>query len=94
MSAKKKLRKLTEAHRELAARTEALAQVAKVVYPLIGMTHPGIAKRLITQIYDATNDHMERRGFDDEYQQWVRSAMDELCELILMAANKCEAHQS
>lgn len=88
MKTKKKLRRLENAHRALAARNEAMFQVSKIVFPLIGTISPGTAKRLTTSIYDATNAHMDRLGFDDEYQQQVRNAMDELCGLILLAANK------
>lgn len=88
MKAKKQLRRLENAHRALAARSDALFQVSKIIFPIIGTISPGIAKRLTTSIYDATNAHMDRLKYDDEYQQMVRESMDEICALILMVSNK------
>lgn len=93
MKTKKKLRRLENAHRALAARNEAMFQVSKIVFPLIGMICPDISKRLTTSIYDATNAHMERLEFDDEYQHQVRKGVDELCELIMTAATRCAGQQ-
>jgi hypothetical protein len=92
MNIEERLDILENAHRELAARNEALFQISKALFPIIASLSPSIAKRLTTSIYDATNEHMDKAGMDDEYQQSVRDSMDELCELILIGANKQPDH--
>lgn len=94
MNIEERLGILETAHRALAARNEALFQISKALFPIIASLSPSIAKRLTTSIYDATNEHMDNGGFDDEYQQQVRDSMDELCRPILIGANKPYGHPS
>jgi hypothetical protein len=72
---------LTDKHREMYARYEGLYQVAKIMFFLI----PGdeaAKKRLLISVYDATSEHMDKAGIDDETQQAVRASIDELTRVI------------
>jgi hypothetical protein len=78
----KDLANLVNKHRQLHARSEALFQIAKVMFTLI----PGeesAKQTLLTLIHDATNKHMESAGFDADIQKAVRASMDELAKVIL-----------
>jgi hypothetical protein len=73
---------LVEKHRALHARSEALFQISKVMFTLI----PGeesAKQSLLTLIHDATNNHMETAGFDEDIQKAIRASMDELAKVIL-----------
>lgn len=73
---------LIDKHRALHARAEALFQVSKVMFTLI----PGEAsakQSLLTLIHDATNNHMNAAGFDQQIQESVRASMDELARVIV-----------
>jgi len=76
------LDKLTTAHRALAARTEALFQLSKVMFAIIP-ADKSTKTRLLTAVYDETNHHMEQAGFDREFQEDVRRSIDELANVIL-----------
>jgi hypothetical protein len=78
---------LTDVHRAVAARHDALFQVCKVMFALMSVD-PALRARLLIAIYDETNERMEKAGFDDEYQQAVRAAIDELSGQILKEAGK------
>lgn len=73
---------LTNAHRALAARHEALFQVCKVMFAMIN-ADCALKERLLTTVYDATSDHMDTANFDADYQERVRAAIDELGAVIL-----------
>jgi len=77
-----RLEELVVAHCKLAARNEALMQVCKVMFSLIP-GDAGTKSRLLTSIYDATSEHMEKTQFDEDMQQDVRKAIDELTRVIL-----------
>jgi len=73
------LDKLTTAHRALAARTEALFQLMFAIIP----ADKAVKTRLLTAVYDETNVHMGKAGFDQEFQEDVRRSIDELANVIL-----------
>ncbi len=94
MSLTKRLNALEQAHRAMHARHEALIMVCRVMLPLISA--PAVLKqRLLTGAYDALNDHMQKAGFDEEFQQSARAAVDEISHTILLnvVASK-QTHQN
>lgn len=93
MKQNERLDALEAAHRALAARSEALFQVCKVTLPIALASNPHMARRLLTVCYDATNDHMDRLGWDDDLQTQLREALDEL-SAVLACADTCQATRS
>jgi len=83
MTSEKRLIALENAHRQLAARNEALMQICKVMLPLALSSNQAMVRRLVTSCYDITNEHMDKSGMDDEFQTMVRRAMDELSSSLL-----------
>jgi hypothetical protein len=59
-----------------------LFQVAKVMFTLIP-GEPSAKQSLLKLINEATNQHMQAAGFDQEIQAAVRASMDELTKVIL-----------
>lgn len=85
MSLNVRLNTLENAHRALAARHEALLTCCRVMLPFIKV-ESSVKQRLMTSAYDAINAHMDMAMHDDEYQQLVRSAFDEIAGSILVSA--------
>ena len=73
---------LIAAHRALAARSEAMFQVCKVMFAIIP-AEKAVITRLLTSVYDATNVHMDKAGFDEAFQEDVRRSIDEIANVIL-----------
>jgi hypothetical protein len=78
-----RITELEAAHRALAARNEALIQICKVILPISLNGQHAMASRLLTSCYDITGEHMDKAKWDDDMQQMVRAAMDEISRAIL-----------
>jgi len=77
-----KLDTLTEKHRNLAARHEALFQTSKVMFALMASV-PDLKKALLDAAADATSAYLKASGCDDVYQKAARAALDELRSVAL-----------
>jgi hypothetical protein len=83
MKATERLERLENAHRALAAKHEALHACCRVMLPFVKVEN-SVKQRLMTSAYDAINEHMDKAKHDDEYQQLVRGAFDEIADSILV----------
>lgn len=83
-SLSKRILKLEAAHRKMHARYEGAYQVSKVMFAIIS-DDLTLKRKLMNAVFDATNDHMESRGIDEDFQRDVRASIDELGEVILAA---------
>jgi hypothetical protein len=82
MTTKERLDRLENAHRGLHARHEALMVMCRMLFPLV-KADPALKQQITTRAYDVLNELMDEHGFDDEFQEDVRSAMDQLTKSIL-----------
>lgn len=82
MTNKDRIERLENAHRALHARHEALMLMCRMLFPLVKSDH-ALKQQITTLAYDVLSDLMHERGFDDAFQEDVRSAMDELTQTIL-----------
>lgn len=87
MSIEERLNKLEDAHRSLAAQSDALIAIVRVMLPLIP-ANPAMVRRVLTGAYDITGEHMDKHCMDDEYQCDVRHWIDVFSGAILTAADK------
>lgn len=83
MNLEQRVSELEHAHRSLTARNEALYQVCKVMLPIALSSNAQFVHRLLTSCYDATNDHMDKAGWDIHMQEMVRASMDELSNVLM-----------
>lgn len=81
-----KLNDLIDAHRALAARSEALVQILKAVLPFVHAPE-GMAERMIEQTIDAAAERMTAKGWDEEFQSDVQSTLADLGATWLAAGH-------
>lgn len=74
---------LEDAQRIMSARNEALYMVCKLILPIALSERKDEVRAALTSCYDTSNDTMDSQGMDDEYQEMMRAALDDLSTSIL-----------
>jgi hypothetical protein len=77
MSLEDRLAALEDAHRALHARHEGLMMATRVMMPFM-CARPTDLRKLSVLAYDALNEHMEKNGLDEPFQQVAREAVHEV----------------